>query len=422
MRAVWCMIVGAVACGAVELKLPDKVRPLLDMVTAAPPEFGAAALERLLDSGGIDDPPTRRELIERAFQLAGQAHDRWRVRALPGAGATPVMHARAGELRLDQISLEMRAIRLMLALDKERARALFRGLPKPAPPPLTCDDWESPDLGDFYSTLGVIAGQTFTPAEKRKEDDIHLVADYLGAITSPFQFQPALRMVESLDVKADQRRALMVQLGAAIAAVPADDRSFTAVSAALAPDLPRELTASYQRFLASHAGAPPCPVSPAAEKGWEQLAEEKQIAGDEMKLMSPHGGIVSRAERATPEWERGLDDFLSELDGWRQGPDESGASYYHRRMFAYEGLLDVTSGALRARLIDQMVRFALGSELLHDAPAEWFLELTGADQRVRAGNDRGPDVLRGFERSGDPALVLEAALDRLLGSEQTRDR
>ncbi len=103
------------------------------MVDAAPPEFAAAALERLLESGAIDDPPTRRELIEHAFQLAGMAHDRWRVHALPGAGANATMRARASDLQLDQISLQTHAVRLMLAVDKDRARAIFLGLESPGP-------------------------------------------------------------------------------------------------------------------------------------------------------------------------------------------------------------------------------------------------------------------------------------------------
>ncbi len=90
-------------------------------------------------------------------------------------------------------------------------------------------------------------------------------------------------------------------------------------------------------------------------------------------------------------------------------------------MFAYEGLLDVTSGPQRAELIDDMMRFALESPLLRDAPAEWFLELRKADERLRGGSERGPDVLRGFERSGLPALVLSATLDRLFWRGSSND-
>lgn len=418
MRAFCCTVLAVIAsCAgcATELKLPDKLRPIVEMVKAAPPEFGAAALERLLESGGIDDQPTRRELIERAFQLGVLAHDPWRVHALPGAPAASTMRARAGELQLDQLSLQMHAVRLMLLLDKRRARDLFLAASKPAPPPLTCDDWVGADLGDFYSTLGLVEEQTFTPEEKRRQDDIHFVAGYLGSIISPVQFQPAIRMVLGLSVRPDQRRALFVQLGGAMAAVPADDRSFPSISATLAPDLPNELLPSFQRFQTSHATAPPCGTTAVADKSWDQASDEKQIAIDQLNLMFPgHGTLASPAQRSTADWQRRLDDFLSELADWRQGPVESDASFYHRKMFVYQGLLDVTSGPPRARLVDELVRFALDSDLQHDAPAEWYLELKTADERVRSGTARGPDMLFGFERSGHPALVLAAALDRVL--------
>ena len=406
-----CILAGALASSAADLKFPDKLRPIVDMVDAAPPEFGASALLRMLESGGIDDQPTRRELIERAFQLAALAHDPWRVRTLPGAGFLASTRARAGELQLDRLSLQTRAVRLMLPLDKRRARDLFLEIPRPALEPLACDGWVGADLGDFYSTLGLVADQTFTPEEKSREDDIHLVIDYLGAITSPLQFQPALHLVLGLNVKADRRRVLLVQLGAAVTAVSADDRSFASVSAALTPNLPPELLPAFQHFTASHATASRC-AAPPANKAGEQSAEEKRITQDQMKLMFHGDRLVSRAGRATPEWQRRLEDFLTGMAAWRQSPDESNASFYHRKMSVYQGLLDVTSDALRARLIDDMVRFALDSELQRDAPAEWFLQLKTADERVRSGTAPGPDVLRGFDRSGHPVLLLAAALHR----------
>jgi hypothetical protein len=399
----------------VVLKLPDKLRPIMDMVGAAPPEFGASALARMLESGAIDDPPTRRELTERTFQLAALAHDGWRVRAMPGAGLLAATRALAGKLELDRLSLQARAVRLMLPLHKRRARDLFLEIPKPAPEPLTCDDWVGADLGDFYSTLGRVVDQTFTPAEKRHEDDIHLAIDYLGAITSPLQFQPALRMVLGLDVKPEQRQLLLVKLGSAMAAVSADDRSFASVSAALTPDLPTELVPAFQRFVVSHGTASRCVAPDPANNSEAQSDEEKRIASDEMNLMFTRGTLVSRTERAGPEFQQHLEDFLDEMAGWRQSPDEPDATFYHRRMSVYQGLLDVTSGALRARLIDDMVQFALSSGLERDAPAEWFLELKTADERVRWGSVPGPDVLNGFERSGHPVLVLAAALERALG-------
>jgi hypothetical protein len=398
----------------VVLKLPEKLRPLIDMVSAAPPEFGSQALERMLESGGIGDQLTRRELIERAFQLAAQAHERWRVRALPGAGPASFARERPGELWLDRLSLQTRAVRLMLFVDKTRARELFLEMPKPSPEPLTCDDWVAPDSAGFYTTLALIFGQAFTPSERAHEDDIHLVLDALGAITSPLQFQSALHMINGLHVTPAQRRRLLAKLGTAMSTIPADDRSYQPVVAAITPGLPPELLPAMQVFMTSHSTAQVCGPSEPVPKEGEQSPEEKKVAADEMNLMFRGGTLISKADRADADWQQRFDAFFAEMTAWQQGADESASGYFHRKMLAYDGLLDVTPGPLRARLIDEMVAFAIESELQRESPEEWFFELRMAADRVRASEAHGTDMLQGFERSGHPILVLEAALDRVL--------
>jgi hypothetical protein len=186
------------------------------------------------------------------------------------------------------------------------------------------------------------------------------------------------------------------------------------VSAALTPDLPAELQAAWRSFIASHATAARCGASGSANSAGAPSDEEKRITNDEANLMFSGGTLVSRSERVTPEWQQRFEDFLGGMAGWQQGQGESDALFYHQKMSVYEGLLDVTSGAPRVRLIDDMVRFALSSGLERDAPAEWFFELRTADERVRGGTAPGPDVLDGFARSGHPVLVLAAALERAL--------
>ena len=186
------------------------------------------------------------------------------------------------------------------------------------------------------------------------------------------------------------------------------------MSAGLSADLPSELQSSFQRFLATHATTPRCGT--AKKDAGDQSPDEKRITTDEMKLMFTGGTLVSKAERTTPKWEQRLDEFMNELASWRQGDQEPDAAYYHRRMTVYESLLDVTSGPARARLIDDMIGFAIQSNLLRDAPAEWYLELKSADDHVRGSTASGPDVLDGFERSGHPVLILAAGLDRVLSN------
>ena len=405
-RLILCALLLIGLAPGADLQLPPKFRGVVDLVGNAPPEFGSSALLDLLDSGRISDGPTRGALIERAFQLAGQAHERWHL--LPLA----VEYNRAASaLRLDQLSLESRAVKLMLGLDKRRARQLFLEIPKPAPPPLACSDSGEADLSDYYTVLGLVVDQTFTPDERRNEDHVHFLADYLGTIVSPVQFLPALQMVRTLSVTNPQRHLLLEQLGSAMNGISADDRSFAAVSSGLGRNLPPELSAAFQHYLASHASAEVC-GAPRPAAGPSE--EERRFEREALQVVYRGDLRTTAAEQGTAEFRDRLEDFLAKVNDWRQGPDESDVAFYRQKMSVYGNLIDATLPPLRARVIDDMLRFALSSPLERDSPAEWFQALKSAKDRVRHGLTPGPDVIDGFVRTGDPVLLLDAALERAL--------
>jgi len=407
---MWRALAGALATLAIcapgaELQVPGKFRPVVDLAGNAPPEFGSRALLDLLDSSAISDKSTRLALIERAFQLGAQAHDRWHLRPLSGE------YARAGAPRFDQVSLETGAVKLMLALDRRRARDLFAEIPKPSPPPLACADPGAADLNDYYAVMGLIADETFTPEERRNDDHVRFAGDYLGALVSPVQFQPALEMVERVNVTTEQRHLLLVQLGSALNGIAADDRSFATVSAGLGRNLPAELSAAFQHYVASHAAAEQCSAAPPASAPSD---EERRFDREALQVVY-HGDLrVSRAEQGSAEWQDRLEDFLAKMTDWQQGPNETDVSFYRHKMSIYVSLLDATFPPVRALVIDDMLRFALSSPLERDSPAEWFQELDSADDRIRHGLAPGPDMIDGFVRTGDPVLLLEAALERAL--------
>ncbi len=57
---------------------------IADLAAAAPPEFAADALLRIVESGKLADKNARRELVEQAFQLAASAKFPVRMEGLPG--------------------------------------------------------------------------------------------------------------------------------------------------------------------------------------------------------------------------------------------------------------------------------------------------------------------------------------------------
>src|SRR5580692_11093315 len=99
--------------GAEPAKLPEPLRSISELAAAAPPEFTADALLRIVESGQLADPNARHELIEHAFQLAGSA--KFSVRMVGVTGTTTDTASgslnQAYGLKLDVLSLQSRAVR-----------------------------------------------------------------------------------------------------------------------------------------------------------------------------------------------------------------------------------------------------------------------------------------------------------------------
>ncbi len=106
------LFLAAVLASAETPKLPEPFQSLVDLAHAAPPEFGAEALLRLVESGKIVGRDAQRDLVEQAFGLAVSAKFPVRKRHLPGT----TLDSRAGSLsqaygmKLDALSLQSRAV------------------------------------------------------------------------------------------------------------------------------------------------------------------------------------------------------------------------------------------------------------------------------------------------------------------------
>src|SRR5208282_2243588 len=64
-------------------ELPPSVRPLVDLARAAPPEFFADTIVRLVEAGKIPQPELQVQLLEDAFVIAAGAKQPLRMAGLP---------------------------------------------------------------------------------------------------------------------------------------------------------------------------------------------------------------------------------------------------------------------------------------------------------------------------------------------------
>src|SRR5438067_1236561 len=129
-------------------KPAPEIQALLDAAPAAPPELAGDILLRLVDSGQIPSRDQRIELIETAFQMAGQAKFPYaQTAAVERAGHTDSSPGiRWGALKdgYSTLGLQCRAVRVALAVDKAKAIELFRRIVVGPFPPLSCEDALAP--------------------------------------------------------------------------------------------------------------------------------------------------------------------------------------------------------------------------------------------------------------------------------------
>jgi len=369
-------------------KLPEPYRSLVDLAQAAPPEFAADALLRVAESGKIKDRDSVADLVEQAFRLAAAAKFPVRMRGLPGTttDTRSGFLSRAYDLKLDGVSLQSRAVRDMLAVDKAKARELFQEIPKFALAPLTCDDALVYDVSDFYQVLGAIANAAFSKEEQAKEQHIDFILDYLGQATSPAQLAPLAMIGKNAAATTEQREILTNRLDGMVARMP-------------------------QGLVCKDGAAK-------LDRYW-QSAAAKQLLEDGTKLRSSGDGrTYTESDRSTAEWQQRLVDFLSELDGWTPGPEESEADYYHEKCIVFEALIDlVPLGQQRDKLLADYVAFINHSSLQQESPVEWFMEPSSMLERIRHSSDGEiPKVLDLYQNSGNPTLTLEVALEKALGA------
>lgn len=398
MRITVLLLVPALFA-AEPVKLPEPLHSLADLASAAPPEFTADALLRIVESGRVNDRNASRALVEQAFQAAASAKFPVRMQAIRSA----ITDTEAGSLNaayalgLDVLSLQSRAVRDMLPLDPAKARELFGQIAAPALAPLTCDDalFYEPDA--YYQALSPVVNSTFTAKEKAKDEHLHLLTDVLGQATSPLQLAPLASVIESASVTAAQRQLLWARFNGLMAAMQPDGRSFGATPEKYRPK--------------GHA----CETAPKLERYW-QSTNAKQLLEAGRKLRYGSGDRpLSDADRATPQWQQQLADYLNLIADWTSDQESSEAIYYHEKSLVYISLLDlVPAGSQRDQLLADFVDFAGNSGLYQKSPAEWFSEPHMLLDRSQNDLALHVKVLDAFQRSGNPALGLAVALEKAL--------
>src|SRR5271166_2203438 len=421
-RGVLGLILAFAVAHAEIAKLPGAYQSLVDLARAAPPEFTADALLRIVEQGKFLDKDARIDLIEDAFRSASAAKFQVRMDGLPGTTTDTASGSlsRAYAWKLDALSLESRAVRDMLPLDPAKARRMFTEIARPMLPALTCDDALFYDLSDYYQALSAVVNGSFSQKERAKDGHLNFLSDYLGQAASPLELAPIAQVIESVSVTNQQRQGLWARLGGLMESIQADDRSLSAALPALNSLSLPELQSSLEKYRQkSHgcegdvaSGTSKKPITPKLDSYWQSTNSQQLVQPGKKLRFDKNNVPLGDADRSTPEYRQQVSDYLNQLGGWAADQENSEADFYHEKCTVLMALIElVPHGPDNDKIIADYVNFVGNSNLYQQSPAEWFVEPRALLDRFQPGPVRTA-ILDAFQGSGNPVLGLEFALEK----------
>ena len=232
MKVLGFLLLLAVVVVAQERPKPAlDIQALLDAAPAAPPELAADILLKLVETGRIPSKEQRLEIIEQAFQLAGQAKFPYMLfpavfRAGDTASSPGVLRSGLG-MGLSTMALRCRTVRAARSINNAKAIELFRQIEVGPFPPLSCDDAQVPNLSEYYAVLQEVAN-SFPPNDQKKGLHLELIDAAVRSITIPRQLTLIANLLATFPMPRNRRTELVGIYAAALKRMDADPRSFGA--------------------------------------------------------------------------------------------------------------------------------------------------------------------------------------------------
>jgi len=440
-----------------EEKRAAEIETFITYARSVPAEFSADLLIRLVESGKIKDRKTRQQLLIEAFYTAAKAQEPLKLAALPGSAVDSRSGYRASALRLglDSLSLQCRAIRALMPLNKQKARQLFDEI-KLKLDPLDCENSLAYDLDSFFDTILVIAQTGFSSEETQRGEHIYFIENYVSKINSSNQIKPAIKVLTSLETTNLELARLGRAFSTALAKVPTDGRAFSApwnstmssidnlVSKFNRRGLPGdEIIESYRIYLINQLTGQRCAdtvaskeqqtletslvthfndklrslayknISPISEdeikpgrrggsvrdEVYWTSAKSKSIlsAMRRLRFKSP-GNEFNAQEKESPEWQSQLSELMRALADWVPSDEKSEEDYFHQKCVIYDALSEVIPAdkqydGLRDEVLRDFATLLSGSQLQKAKPAEWFLHAKMLIDKANTATPRERDKL-----------------------------
>jgi hypothetical protein len=230
------LLIACLCASAADLpKLPPETMGLIDQARSLPPEFSADTLLTLAASRVITERAWKLQIIEEASTAA--AHAQLPHPFVCHVAVDVIQCQETGVMNgeLNALGLQAKAIEAMLALNPQKALAMFQELAPPKVPGSTCQDVVTPDVSAYYQTAAKVFERGFTSQQREKEDDLRLLETAIASMQSPAQVTPVMQMLSAVKVTSEQRKALLARFAVLLDGVTGSDRVFNLTEWAIVP-------------------------------------------------------------------------------------------------------------------------------------------------------------------------------------------
>ena len=234
-----CGVIVLVACrwaSAADLpKLPPETMGLIDQARGLPPEFSADTLLTLSASRLTTESEWKLQLLEEAFAAAAHAQLPYSSECHVAVDVVQCQETGVMNGGLTALGLQTRAVEAMLELNQQKALTMFQDLTPPKVPVSTCQDVVTPIVSAYYQTAAKVFERAFTPKQREKEDDLHLLETAIASMQSPAHVTPVMQMLSAVKVTSEQRKALLARFAVVLDSVSGSDRVFNLTEWAIVP-------------------------------------------------------------------------------------------------------------------------------------------------------------------------------------------
>ncbi len=445
-----------------------RAQSVIELARKAPPELFADAVINMVQRGEFPPAALPAVLIE-AFEAAKRAKEPVRLVAMPpAADSRPALReaalqqgsARAGlsGSGMDALSLEARVVALMARTDPDKAREMFQSIDRPALTPRPCADPMIADDSAYYELAAKLTGlntmAVIGPGNSPGE---------LASLAKLIRLASEAKLVhEDQGLTPDEFRLLTGALALKMQTAAPDYRAFTMTAEDLSMELDGlmarardlgvpadELAMAARKLAVTQLSSPRCheefgeamgfvdwfnrgfgkrldpigveetiakgDLGPVKTESYFRSGSSKELADRFQKLRTSFGnttGNTTGNTPGTPEWRDQLAEFLRQYAEWKPSGDD--IDIFHQRITVLHGLWQlIPAGEDRDKLMSRVIEFLKGNEVEREYPAEWLFQVRALmDVAMNSAPAERAKLLAAFRESGDPGLVLLAALNQ----------